>query len=54
MENNGNEKMDQLIALVENQNKLISHLGLIVARISSLILALIVLFIIFGLLIIVF
>lgn len=54
MENNGIEKIDKLIALMENQNKLISHLGLIVARISSLILALIFLIIIFGLLIILF
>lgn len=40
------EKLDRLIALLDQQNKLISQLGLIVARMSYLILAIILLVVI--------
>jgi hypothetical protein len=40
------DKLDRLIALLEKQNKLISRLGLIVARMSYLLLAVISLFVI--------
>jgi len=40
------EKLDRLIALLEQQNKLISQLGLIVARMSYLVLAIILLVVI--------
>lgn len=40
------EKFDRMIALLEQQNKLISQLGLIVARMSYLILAIILLVVI--------
>jgi hypothetical protein len=40
------EKLDRLIALLEQQNKLISQLGLIIARMSYLVLAIILLVVI--------
>ena len=40
------DKLDRLIALLEQQNKLISQLGLIVARMSYLVLAIILLVVI--------
>ena len=40
------EKLDRMIALLEQQNKLISQLGLIVARMSYLVLAIILLVVI--------
>jgi hypothetical protein len=40
------EKLDRMIALLKQQNKLIAQLGLIVARMSYLVLAIILLLII--------
>jgi len=40
------EKLDRMIALQEQQNKLIAQLGLIVARMSYLVLAIILLVVI--------